>query len=128
MTDDTHNTEIKKVLLLLKNMVYESTSPLETLRFAKYYRKKGLDVIVVLWGPMGVLLGKAGKINGLPKYDEKMEECLNLGVVFRCCRLGSDIIGVEEPELIQGVKIIEAHEVAELFLKYSQSGHMIISL
>ncbi|KAB3547345.1 MAG: peroxiredoxin, partial [ANME-2 cluster archaeon] len=29
--------EVKKVLLLLKNMVYESTSPLETLRFAKYY-------------------------------------------------------------------------------------------
>jgi len=38
--------EVKRVLLLLKNMVYESTSPLETLRFAKYYRKKGLDVIV----------------------------------------------------------------------------------
>jgi predicted peroxiredoxin len=128
MTDDTHNTEIKKVLLLLKNMVYESTSPLETLRFAKYYRKKGLDVVVVLWGPMGVLLGKAGKKGGLPKYDEKMEECLNLGVIFRCCRLGSDIIGVDESELIQGVEIIEAHEVAELFLKYNQPGRMTISL
>ncbi|MFZ2411614.1 MAG: peroxiredoxin, partial [Candidatus Methanoperedens sp.] len=42
--------KVSKVLLFLKNMVYESTSPMETLRFAKYYRKKGLDVVVVLWG------------------------------------------------------------------------------
>jgi len=57
-------TEINRVLLLLKNMVYESTSPQETVRFAKYYRKKGLDVMVVLWGPMGVLLGKKDKYGG----------------------------------------------------------------
>ncbi|OYT63553.1 peroxiredoxin [Methanosarcinales archaeon ex4572_44] len=128
MTIDATQGEVRKVLLLLKNMVYESTSPLETLRFAKYYRKKGLDVVVVLWGPMGVLLGKAGKRHGAPKYDEKMWECLNIGVEFKCCRLGSDIIGVEESELIPGVTIIEAHEVAELFLRYTQPGHMIISL
>jgi len=53
--------KVTKVLLFLKNMVYESTSPMEILRFAKYYRKKGLDVVLVLWGPMGVILGKKGK-------------------------------------------------------------------
>jgi hypothetical protein len=53
--------EITRALLLLKNMIYESTSPQETIRFARYYRKKGLDVVVVLWGPMGVLLGKKDK-------------------------------------------------------------------
>jgi len=36
--------KVQRVLLLLKNMVYESTSPLEVLRFARYYRsKKGLE-------------------------------------------------------------------------------------
>jgi len=53
--------KVTKVLLFLKNMVYESTSPMEILRFARYYRKKGLDVVVVLWGPMGVILGKKEK-------------------------------------------------------------------
>lgn len=57
--------KVIKVLLFLKNMVYESTSPMEILRFAKYYRKKGLDVVVVLWGPMGVILGKKGSAGRL---------------------------------------------------------------
>ena len=84
--------EVKKVLLLLKNMVYESTSPLETLRFAKYYRKKGLSVMVILWGPMGVVLAKAGKHRGTPAYDVKVMECIELGVDFKCCQLAADII------------------------------------
>ena len=33
--------KVTKVLLLLKDMIYESTSPLEIIRFAKYYRSKG---------------------------------------------------------------------------------------
>jgi len=53
--------KVKKVLLLLKNMVYESNSPQETLKFAKFYRSKGLKVLVILWGPMGVLLAKKDK-------------------------------------------------------------------
>lgn len=57
--------KVSKVLLFLKNMVYESTSPMEILRFAKYYRKTGLDVVVVLWGPMGVILGKKGSVERL---------------------------------------------------------------
>ena len=120
--------EVKRVLLLLKNMVYESTSPLETLRFAKYYRKKGLDVMVILWGPMGVVLGKAGKHRGAPVYDEKVMECIELGVVFKCCQLAADIIGLEEAELIPGIEMIESHVVAEMFLEYQGEGELIISL
>ncbi len=120
--------EVRKVLLLLKNMVYESTSPLETLRFAKYYRKKGLGVIVILWGPMGVVLGKAGKHRGAPIYDAKIVECIELGVEFKCCQLAADIIGLEAVELIPGIEMIESHVVAELFLEYQSEGGLIISL
>ena len=120
--------EVKKVLLLLKNMVYESTSPLETLRFAKYYRKKGLSVIVILWGPMGVVLGKTGKHRGAPVYDAKVKECIELGVDFKCCQLAADIIGMEASELIPGVEMIESHVVAELFIEYQSEGELIISL
>lgn len=121
-------SEVNKVLLLLKNMVYESTSPLETLRFAKYYKKKGLDVIVILWGPMGVVLGKDGKHRGAPVYDKKVKECIELGVEFKCCQLAADIIGLNESELISGVELIESHVVAELFLEYQSKGGLIISL
>jgi predicted peroxiredoxin len=119
--------KISHVLLLLKNMVFESTSPQETLRFAKYYRKKGLDVVVVLWGPMGVLLGKKDK-HGSPKYDDRVRECLDLGVTFKCCRLATSMIGLEEDDFIEGIEIVESYEVAELFLKYQEDGQLIISL
>jgi predicted peroxiredoxin len=121
-------SEVKKVLLLLKNMVYESTSPLETLRFAKFYKKKGLDVIVILWGPMGVVLGKDGKHRGAPEYDKKVKECIELGVEFKCCQLAADIIGLRESELISKVEMIESHVVAELFLEFQSKGDLIISL
>lgn len=126
--DKQDDVEVKKVLLFLKNMVYESTSPLETLRFARYYRRKGLDVMVVLWGPMGVILGKKGKKGGLPLYDKKIGECLEMGVKFKCCSLGAGIIGLKEEELIEGIEMIRASDVAELFLEYHKPGHMVISL
>ena len=120
--------KVNKVLLLLKNMVYESTSPLETLRFAKYYRNQGLDVIVILWGPMGVVLGKSGKHRGAPVYDKKVLECIKLGVKFKCCQLAADIIGMTESELIPEIEMIESHVVAELFLEYQSEDGLIISL
>jgi predicted peroxiredoxin len=119
--------KITRVLLLLKHMVYESTSPQETLRFAKYYRKKGLDVVVVLWGPMGVLLGKKNKY-GSPVYDKFVKECLDLGVKFKCCRLACSMIGLEETDFIDGVELVESHEVAELFIEYQEEEQLIISL
>lgn len=121
-------TRVTKVLLFLKHMIYESTSPLETLRFAKHYRKNGLDVIIVLWGPMGVLLGKKGKHGAVPDYDKKIEECMELGVKFKCCSLASGMIGMEVDELIDGIEVIDAQQVAELFLEYTNEGQMIINL
>ncbi|MGP8321596.1 MAG: DsrE family protein [Methanosarcinaceae archaeon] len=119
--------KVTKVLLLLKNMVYESTSPQETLRFAIYYSKKGLEVIVVLWGPMGVLLGKKNK-HGSPDYDKKMQMCIDLGVRFKCCELAASMIGLEEEELIAGVEMVHSHEVAEMFLEFREEGQLIINL
>jgi len=119
--------EITRVLLLLKNMIYESTSPQETIRFARYYQKKGLDVVVVLWGPMGVLLGKKDKY-GSPAYDKYVQECLDLGVQFKCCRLACSLIGLREDDFIDGVEMVESFEVAEMFLEYQMDGQLIISL
>ena len=119
--------KVSKVLLFLKNMVYESTSPMEILRFAKYYRKKGLDVVVVLWGPMGVILAKKGK-HGTPPYDERVRECLEIGVKFKCCELASGMIGFEINELIEGVEMVQSYEVADLMLKYCEEGQLVINL
>jgi len=119
--------EVTKVLLLLKSMVYESTSPQETLRFAKYYRKKGFDVIVVLFGPMGVMMAKAGK-QGLPEYDSKIKDCLDMGIKFRCCELGASVIGLEKDELIPGIEMISSYEIADLFLEFCEQGQLIITL
>ncbi|MDD3041734.1 MAG: DsrE family protein [Methanosarcinaceae archaeon] len=121
-------TKVKKVLLLLKNMVYESTSPQETLKFAKYYKSKGLDVLVILWGPMGVLLAKKDKSRGSPKYDIMMQECIDMGVEFKCCQLASDMIGLKEDELIPGIGFIHSKDIAELFLEYREENQLIISL
>lgn len=120
-------TEVTKVLLLLKNMVYESTSPMESLRFANYYCNKGLDVVVILFGPMGVILGKADKC-GSPAYDDKIRECMELGVQFKCCKLGASIIGMKGEELIPGIELIESHEIAEMLLEYCREGQLIVTL
>ncbi len=119
--------KVTKVLLFLKNMVYESTSPMEILRFAKYYRKKGLDVMVVLWGPMGVILAKKGK-HGTPPYDERVRECIELGVEFKCCELASGMIGFGIDELIDGVEMVQSYEVADMMLKYCEEGQLVINL
>ena len=119
--------KVTKVLLLLKNMVYESTSPMEIVRFAKYYKKRGLEVRVVLWGPMGILLGKKNKI-GRMRYEEEMLECLKMGIEFTCCDLAAKIIGLDESELMEGVEIEPSFKVADLLLKYAEEGQLIISL
>ncbi len=119
--------KVTKVLLFLKNMVYESTSPMETLRFAKYYRKKGMDVVIVLWGPMGVILGKRGK-TGIPPYDTRVKECIEMGIKFKCCELASSMIGFEKDELIEGIEMIHAFEVADLMLEYCEEGQLVINL
>ena len=119
--------KITKVLLLLKNMIYESTGPLEAIRFARYYRSKGLEVTVVLWGPMGILLGKEGKI-GIINYEEQMEECIDMGIKFLACSLASKIIGLKESELMKGINMIPASQIADLLLEYQEQGQLVISL
>jgi len=119
--------KVTKVLLLLKNMVYESTSPMEVIRFAKYYKNKGLDVLVVLWGPMGILLGKKNKI-GRMQYEEEMKECLDMGINFTCCDLAAKIIGLDKNELMPGVNLVPSFTVADLLLEYQEAGQLIISL
>lgn len=118
---------VTRVLLLLKNMIHESTSPMEVLRFAKYYRKKGLEVTVVLWGPMGILLGKAGKA-GRMRYEEEMHEAIDAGVQFLCCDLAARLVGVTGAELMPGVKMVASFIVADLLLEYREQGQLIISL
>jgi len=108
-------------------MVYESTSPMEIIRFAKYYKKKGLDVRVVLWGPMGILLGKKHKV-GRMKYEEEMLECIKMGIKFTCCDLAAKIIGLDKSELMNGVDLEPSFKVADLLLKYTEEGQLIVSL
>ncbi|MHA1649999.1 MAG: DsrE family protein [Candidatus Helarchaeota archaeon] len=119
--------KVTKVLLLLKDMIYESTSPMEIIRFAKYYRKKGLDVTVVLWGSMGILLGKKGKKHRM-RYEEEVEECVSMGIKFFCCDMGAKIIGLDESELMNGVKMVPSFRIADLLLEYQEAGQLIFSL
>jgi len=119
--------KVTKVLLLLKEMIYESTSPLEIIRFAKYYQSKGLEVTVVLWGPMGILLGKKNKI-GRMKYDNEMKECLEVGIKFKCCDLAANLIGLNKSELIEGIELVESYVIADLLLQYQEEGQLIFSL
>lgn len=119
--------KVTKVLLLLKNMIYESTSPLEILRFAKYYKSKGLHVLCILWGPMGIILGKKNKV-GMIQYDKDVKECLEIGINFKCCDLAANLIGMDESELIDGIEMVPSFEVADLLLEYQEEGQLIFSL
>lgn len=119
--------KVTKVLLLLKNMIYESTSPLEIVRFARYYKKKGLDVTVVLWGPMGILLGKKNKTGRL-RYEEEVQDCLDMGIKFLACDLAANLVGIDKSELMEGIDLVPSFAVADLLLDYQEEGQLIISL
>lgn len=120
--------KVTKVLLLLKNMIYESTSPLEIIRFAKYYRsKKNLEVIIVLWGPMGVLLGKKEK-QGRMRYEQEVQECLDMGIAFYACDLAARLIGMQESEFMPGIACVPSFTVADLLLQFQEEGQLIIQL
>lgn len=119
--------KVSKVLLLLKNMIYESTSPLEIIRFARYYKKKGLDVTVVLWGPMGILLGKKNKTGRL-RYEEEVQDCLDMGIKFLACDLAANLVGIDKSELMEGIDLVPSFAVADLLLEYQEALQLIISL
>ena len=119
--------KVTKVLLLLKNMIHESTAPLEIIRFAKYYRNKGLDVTIVLWGPMGILLGKKNK-KGRINYDDDIKECLRMGIKIKCCELAAQLIGLEKKELIEGLELVPSFMVADLLIEFQEDDQLIFSL
>jgi predicted peroxiredoxin len=120
--------KVTKVLLLLKNMIYESTAPMEVIRFAKYYKNvKNLDVTIVLWGPAGILLGKKNKV-GVIKYEEDVQECLSMGIKILACDLAAKIIGLDPSELMTGIEIVASFKVADLLLQYQELQQLIISL
>jgi predicted peroxiredoxin len=119
--------KVSKVLLLLKNMIYESTSPLEVIRFAKYYKKKNLEVVVVLWGPMGILLGKKNK-KGKLMYEQEMLDCIDIGIKFLACDLAAKLIGMNETEFMDGITIVPSFKVADLLLEYQEQGQLVITL
>ena len=119
--------KVTKVLLLLKDMIFESTSPMEIIRFAKYYKKKGLDVLVVLWGPMGIILGKKNKVGKL-EYEKEVIECIEMGIEFLCCDLAARLIGMNKNELIDGIVMVPSFTVADLLLQYQEEGQLIITL
>ena len=87
--------KVTKVLIMLKNMIYESTSPMEAVRFAKYYKNKELEVTVVLWGPMGALLGKKNK-EGRMRYEEEVEECISMGEALKAYTINGAFAAFEE--------------------------------
>ena len=119
--------KVKKVLLLLKNMIYESTSPMEIIRFARYYKKKGLEVLIVLWGPMGILLGKSGK-DGRMRYEEEVQQCLDMGIKMMACDLAAQITGISQDDLMEGITLEPSFKVADLLLEYQEEGQLVISL
>ncbi len=85
--------KVNRVLLLLKNMVYESTSPLEVLRF-----------------------------------EEEVQECLDLGVHLTCCDLAARLIGMDASELMTGITMVPSYHVADMLIEYQEAGDLIISL
>ena len=119
--------QVTKVLLLLKDMVYESTAPQHAIRFARCYRRRGLDVTVFMWGPMGALFAKKNKA-GAQNYDAKIQECLDLGVKFKCCELAAGALGIEQSELIPGVEIVCTKELTDSLIQYTEEGQLIMYL
>ncbi|WNY24833.1 DsrE family protein [Methanolapillus millepedarum] len=117
--------KVTKVLLLLKDMVYESTAPQHALRFARCYRKRGLETTILAWGPMGAILTKKNKV-GTQNYDAKVQECLDLGVKIKCCELAASIIGMTPDEMIPGTEIITTKELTDMLLQYTEEGQLIM--
>ena len=81
----------------------------------------------MLWGPMGVLLGKKNKV-GRMRYEEEVQKCLEIGVKFICCDLASRLIGMDDTELMDGIEMVPSYNVADLLLEFQEQGQLIISL
>jgi Predicted peroxiredoxins len=118
-------SKVTKVLILLNDMVYESTAPQHALRFSRCYRKRGMETTILIWGPMGAVLTKKNKV-GTQNYDEKIQECLDLGVKIKCCELAASIIGMTPDEMIPGTEIITTKELTNMLIEYTEEGQLVI--
>ena len=118
-------SKVKKVLILLNDMVYESTAPQHALRFARCYRKRGMETTIMIWGPMGAILMKKNK-KGPQNYDAKIQECLELGVKIKCCELAAGLIGMTPEEMIPGTEIITTKELTNSVIEYTEEGQLIM--
>jgi len=118
-------SKVTKVLILLNDMVYESTAPQHALRFARCYRKRGMETTILIWGPMGAILTKKNK-KGPQNYDSKIQECLDLGVKIKCCELAAGLIGMTPEEMIPGTEIITTKELTNTVIEYTEEGQLIM--
>ena len=118
-------SKVTKVLILLNDMVYESTAPQHALRFARCYRKRGMETTIMIWGPMGAILMKKNK-KGPQNYDAKIQECLELGVKIKCCELAAGLIGMTPEEMIPGTEIITTKELTNSVIEYTEEGQLIM--
>jgi len=118
-------SKVTKVLILLNDMVYESTAPQHALRFARCYRKRGMETTIMIWGPMGAILMKKNK-KGPQNYDAKIQECLELGVKVKCCELAAGLIGMTPEEMIPGTEIITTKELTNTVIEYTEEGQLIM--
>lgn len=118
-------SKVTKVLILLNDMVYESTAPQHALRFARCYRKRGMETTILIWGPMGAILTKKNKV-GTQNYDAKVQECLDLGVKIKCCELAASIIGMTPDEMIPGTEIITTKELTNMLIEYTEEGQLVM--
>jgi len=117
--------KVTKVLILLNDMVYESTAPQHALRFARCYRKRGMETTILIWGPMGAILMKKNK-KGPQNYDAKIQECLDLGVKIKCCELAAGLIGMTPEEMVPGTEIITTKELTNKLIEYTEEGQLIM--
>jgi len=117
--------KVTKVLILLNDMVYESTAPQHALRFARCYRKRGMETTIMIWGPMGAILTKKNK-GGNQNYDAKVQECLDLGVKIKCCELAAAIIGMDPSEMIPGTEIVTTKELTNTIIEYTEEGQLVM--
>ena len=82
---------------------------------------------VVLWGPMGILLGKKNKTGRL-RYEEEVQDCLDMGIKFLACDLAANLVGIDKSELMEGIDLVPSFAVADLLLEYQEALQLIISL
>lgn len=69
----------------------------------------------------GVMVGRMKKV-GIPSYGEMMKQAMDLGCNFYACSTTMGLMGIEEKDLLPGVKILGA----AAFLKMAQESNVTL--